>query len=83
MTKSNLKSSKFELYDSKVSLTTIGNEMKTYKTTYTAKDYTPWAFPKLSKKHLQDLPPCTFGDPIIEYLNRADVRSLLHIPTTV
>lgn len=57
--------------------------MKTYKTSYTAKDYTPWAFPKLDKKHLGELPPCTFGEPIIEYLNRADVRSLLHIPTDV
>lgn len=26
-----------------------------------------------------DLPPCTFGQPIIDYLNRADVKTLMHI----
>ena len=30
-------------------------------------------------KKLRDLPPCTFGKPIIEYFNRADVRKDLHI----
>jgi len=78
------KNDKFKLYDSKVGLTKLGNEIKTYKKSWTAKEYTPWAFPKIDAKHnLKELPPCTFGDPIIAYFNRADVRSLLHIPTTV
>lgn len=27
-----------------------------------------------------ELPPCTFGNPIMDYLNRDDVRAALHIP---
>ncbi len=30
-----------------------------------------------------DLPPCTFGVPIIDWINRADVRQSLHIPDKV
>jgi len=32
---------------------------------------------------LQELPPCTFGEPIIEYFNDPLVRNQLHIPDTV
>lgn len=49
--------------------------MKRYSS---AREYTPWAFKNLGKgklnKKLQILPPCTFGEPIIEYFNREDVR---------
>ena len=34
-------------------------------------------------KRVRDLPPCTFGFPIIKYLNNATVRTNLHIPETV
>jgi len=62
----------------------LANEIKTYKKAATARDYTPWAFHTDSEgKHLYELPPCTFGEPIIEYFNNPNVRTLLHIPTTV
>jgi len=39
-------------------------------------------FKKDGKDHnkLKDLPPCTFGAPIIEYLSSDDVMDALHIP---
>jgi len=39
-------------------------------------------FKKDGKDHnkLKDLPPCTFGAPIIEYLSNDDVMDALHIP---
>lgn len=50
----------------------------------TSKDYTPWMHPNIKgrgeKPKLKDLPPCTFGQPIIDYLNNATVREALHIP---
>lgn len=51
----------------------------------TAKDYTPFAFPndEFLEKHEMDgasLPPCTFGTPLMEYFDRVDVRTALHIP---
>jgi len=53
----------------------VGNEIKAYKKEYTAADYTPFLYKgKSDKKHLKDLPPCTFGNPIITYLNSAAVR---------
>lgn len=29
------------------------------------------------------LPPCTFGMPIMDYLNRADVRAALHVTSDI
>ena len=60
----------------------VGGELKTYKKFYTALDYTPWLYKRnpVLRQQLQDLPPCTFGTPIIEYLNDPTVRSSLHIP---
>jgi hypothetical protein len=77
--------SSFELYSSSdMSFAKVGNEIKGFKNTYTAADYTPFLYKgKSDKKHLKDLPPCTFGNPIITYLNSAAVRSALHIPANV
>jgi carboxypeptidase C (cathepsin A) len=63
----------------------VGNEIKTYKKTASVRDYTPWLFKTEAnaEKRLMELPPCTFGEPIIEYFNDPTVRSLLHIPSTV
>lgn len=48
-----------------------------------AYDYTPWAFPHLKDKEPlggdDALPPCTFGTPLMNYFDRADVRTALHI----
>jgi len=55
--------------------------LKAYKKGYTALDYTPWLFRNVpeDKKHLMELPPCTFGEPLIEYFNNAEVLLALHI----
>jgi hypothetical protein len=65
-------------------LTKIGNNIKSYKKSYTAKDYTPWLFKNEAKsgKRLMELPPCTFGEPLIEYFNSPEVLSALHIKST-
>lgn len=51
----------------------LGNSLRTHRKYFTAMDYTPWMHPKVSrngeKPKLKDLPPCTFGQPIIDYLN--------------
>jgi hypothetical protein len=62
--------------------TTVGGQIKTYKKSFTAADYTPWAHhTKYKKKNgLKETPPCVNGQYIIEYLNRADVRAALHVP---
>jgi len=78
--------SEFEMYSSKeIGLTRLGNEIKTYKKSFSSMDYTPWLYKNANedKKHLKELPPCTFGTPIINYFNDATVRTQLHIPTTV
>ncbi len=61
----------------------MGDEIKTYKKSYSAADYTPWLFKSLDKNLLRDLPPCTWGDPIIDYFNQAEVRQALHIPDSI
>lgn len=50
----------------------------------TAKQYTPWLHPKADPEENDDvadsLPPCLYGVPVVNYMNRADVREALHIP---
>jgi len=51
---------------------------------WTADDYLPWRKNKNVKNgNLKELPPCTFGTPIIEYLNRQDVMKALNIPDNI
>ena len=57
--------------DSGLRSLTEGSVEKPY---WTASDYTPWIKKKRSDGNLKELPPCTFGTPIIEYLNRQDVK---------
>ena len=68
-------------------LAVVGQELKTYKKFYTASDYTPWvprkSYNESSGENLGELPPCTWGAPIIKYLNGKDVRKALHIPDKV
>ena len=57
----------------------------------TAQDYTPWLFRGLANKDkahgpknvVGGLPPCVYGQPLTEYLNRNDVRDALHIPEEI
>lgn len=84
---SGAKNDQFTLYSSSdMGLSKVGNEIKPYKKSFTSADYTPFLYK--GKKHegkklLRELPPCTFGNPIIEYLNSAAVRSALHIPANI
>jgi len=85
---SSSKSDAFHLYSSSdMGLSKVGNEIKAYKKSYTAADYTPFLYKSKvqanGQKKLKDLPPCTFGTPIIEYFNNAQVRADLHIPAAV
>jgi hypothetical protein len=64
----------------------IDGQPKTYRKFMTAKDYTPWYYKKLGQnkpqgeENLGDLPPCTFGEPLIAYLNNETIRKQLNIP---
>lgn len=55
----------------------------------TTKQYTPWLFPKDDDSngdgddYADSLPPCLYGTPVVEYLNRDDVRTALHIPDSL
>lgn len=61
-------------------LTSVGDSVKPYKTSFSAKDYTPWLFKnRLTGKRLQELPPCIYGEPVIDYFNDPVVRAALHI----
>lgn len=73
--KSNMKSEAFELYStSDMGMSKVSDSIKTYKKAATAADYTPFLYnhnKNSDSKRLKELPPCTFGQPIIEYLNNA------------
>ena len=47
---------------------------------YSAADYTPF-LTRSGRSNM--LPACTFGNPILEYLNRVDVRDAINIPTGI
>jgi carboxypeptidase C (cathepsin A) len=47
---------------------------------YTAADYTPF-LQRSNRANM--LPACTFGNPILDYLNRSDVRDALNIPSNI
>ena len=68
-------------------LAVVGQELKTYKKFWTASDYTPWvprkSYNESSEENLRGLPPCTWGGPIIKYLNDKAVRKALHIPDKI
>lgn len=55
----------------------VGDEVKRYQRGVRLEQYTPWI-----KDHpfLKSAAKATFGDPMGDYLNRADVRAALNIP---
>lgn len=65
-----------------IGFTTIGGKLLPYPKAATAADYTPWV-----RRGFGDdpgvVPPCTFADGILDYLNKAEVRQQLHIPDIV
>jgi hypothetical protein len=61
---------------------------------FTARDYTPWLFRGSNKgkglvrssrdePNVGELPPCTFGIPLMDFLNDQEVREQMHIPKYV
>jgi carboxypeptidase C (cathepsin A) len=51
----------------------------------TPADYTPWTKGPMrsNPKVLKELPPCTFGSELLDYMNSAEVRTAMHIPEYV
>lgn len=61
----------------------VGGEVKRYKRGVRLEQYTPWVKKnKLLSAAAAEL-KIPGGDPMTDYLNRADVRSALHIPISV
>ena len=64
-----------------------------HKKGFTARDYTPWLFRTREQKGLVrssaderpvgELPPCTFGIPLMDFMNDPEVRTQMHIPEYV
>jgi len=71
-----------QLFESReMGVSNVRGNLKFYKKGFTAMEYTPWLFrhQTADDKHLQSLPPCTFGVPLLEYFNSETVRTALHI----
>lgn len=62
--------------ESKYGYAKVGSTIKKYKKCSTIKEYTPWLAKKnpILAEKLGELPPCVFGEPIIEFLNQESVR---------
>ena len=69
----------------------VGGKVRGYKKYATAMDLTPWIFDgegqRPTNSDLLELstfaPPCIYGKPLVEYLNRNDFRHALKIPDDV
>jgi len=76
-----------QLYKASHGVTFINGVEHTYKRHYTAADYTPWLFESFTNsngaENSPSIPPCIYGTPVADYLNREDIRELLHIPDYV
>ena len=63
---------------SQYGFTKANNNIQPYKKFFTAADYTPWRF-QGKKKELGEIPPCVFGQELIDYFNDQRVKDALHI----
>jgi len=75
-----------------IGIKAIAGKLHTYKKVFTAAQYTPWVSLLKGKKNSSEsttkdssneLPPCIYGQPVTDYLNRQDVKDALHIPSDV
>jgi len=64
--------------DERIGTVNIGGEERTFKKGYTFAEYTPWI-----KNHPGAFSEHVFGDEVTTYINQADVRTALNIPTEV
>lgn len=64
---------------SQYGLTKANNTVKPYKKFFTAADYTPWLFKGSKKGELGEIPPCVFGQELIDYFNDQRVKDALNI----
>lgn len=67
--------------DSNMAVKMIDGQLKTHKRFSSSREYTPWTYRKSDDTN--ELPPCTFGEPLIEWANNEKVRDQLHIPSKV
>ena len=65
-------------------MTAVNGQIKSYKKSFTAADYTPWASYRQRRAAknggVGEVPPCVYGDPLLAWMNQADVRKAMHIP---
>ena len=67
--------SKFEIYTSADSQMFLADTLEEGRAFFTASDYTPFYRKHLNDpKHLQFIPECVFGVPIVNYLGLKSVR---------
>ena len=59
-----------------------GKRSREHQRYVTAADYTPWLF-QGKKMSSNDLPPCTFGSQLLDYMNSDEVRKAMNIPDYV
>ena len=67
--------------DSNLAVKMVDGELKTHKRFSSSREYTPWTYRKGDSPN--ELPPCTFGGPLITWANNDKVREQLHIPSKV
>jgi carboxypeptidase C (cathepsin A) len=67
----------YKLEENPIGYAEIAGEMKPYQRYMTRGQYTPWL------KFGKDVPMKMGEDVMIDYLNRADIRKLLHVPDKV
>ena len=68
--------------NSNMAMKMIDGQLRTHKRFSSSREYTPWLFRKHGDSP-NELPPCTFGAPLIAWANSDKVREQLHIPSKV
>jgi hypothetical protein len=64
---------------SKYGFTKVNNKFMPYKKYSSASEYTPWTKHALREAELGEVPPCVFGQELIDYFNTPAVKTALHI----
>lgn len=64
---------------SKYGFTKVNNKFMPYKKYSSASEYTPWTHAAKKEKNLGEVPPCVFGQELIDYFRDPRVTEALHI----